>query len=111
MKGIKFVNCSFLDLPKDEIKGYVIYCDIPYKGTTKYATTDFPYDEFYKWTNEMSRCNTVLISEYNMPNAYKCIWEKDVKANFDSNRATGDEGNIRTEKLFLCNAETGCIYE
>ena len=106
LKGIKFVNCSFLDLPKDKIKGYVIYCDIPYKGTTKYATTDFPYDEFYEWANEMARYNTVLISEYNMPSGYRCIWEKDTKVNFDSNRTAGDEGNMRTEKLFLCNAET-----
>ena len=106
LKGIKFVNCSFLDLPKDKIKGYVIYCDIPYKGTTKYATTDFPYDEFYEWANEMARYNTVLISEYNMPSGYRCIWEKDTKVNFDSNRTAGDESNMRTEKLFLCNAET-----
>ena len=106
LKGIKFVNCSFLDLPKDKIRGYVIYCDIPYKGTTKYATTDFPYDEFYEWANEMARYNTVLISEYNMPSGYRCIWEKDTKVNFDSNRTAGDEGNMRTEKLFLCNAET-----
>lgn len=111
LKGIKFVNCSFLDLPKDEIKGYVIYCDIPYKGTTKYATAGFPYDEFYEWANEMARYNTVLISEYDMPSVYRCIWEKDTKVNFDSNRTAGDEGNMRTEKLFLCNAETGYIYE
>ena len=105
LKGIKFINCNFLDLPKDEIKGYVIYCDIPYKGTTKYATADFPYDEFYEWAKEMARYNTVLISEYDMPEEFKCIWQKETKANFDSNRTAGDKNNIRTEKLFLCNVE------
>ena len=44
-----------------------------------------------------------------MPSVYRCIWEKDTKVNFDSNRTAGDEGNMRTEKLFLCNAENGLI--
>ena len=30
LKGIKFININFLDLPIDKIKNYVIYCDIPY---------------------------------------------------------------------------------
>lgn len=100
LKDIKFINTSFLDLPKDKIKGYVIYCDIPYKGTTKYKTNPFPYDEFYKWANDMAKDNTVLISEYDMPSAFKCIWQKETKANFDSNRIRGDESNKRVEKLF-----------
>lgn len=111
LSDTKFINCSFLDLPKDKIKGYVIYCDIPYKGTTKYATKNFPYEEFYKWANEMAEHNIVLISEYNMPKVFKCIWEKETKANFDSNRISGDESKKRVEKLFLCNANNGYIYE
>ena len=111
LEGIKFINCNFLDLPKDEIKGYVIYCDIPYKGTTKYATTSFPYDEFYEWAKEMARYNTVLISEYNMPEEFKCIWQKETTTNFDSNRKSGDENNKRVEKLFICNAKTRYIHK
>ena len=76
LKDIKFKCCSFLDLPKDKIKGYVIYCDIPYKGTTKYKTEEFPYEKFYEWAKEMSIHNTILISEYNMPDEFECIWEK-----------------------------------
>lgn len=110
LKNIKFKCCSFLDLPKDKIKGYVIYCDIPYKGTTKYKTNEFPYDEFYTWANEMAKHNTVLISEYDMPKVFKCIWSKETKANFDSNRVSGDESNKRTEKLYICNAESGYLY-
>ena len=53
----------------------------------------------------MARYNTVLISEYNMPEEFKCIWQKETKANFDSNRTAGDKNNIRTEKLFLCSVE------
>ena len=79
LKNIKFQCCSFLDLPKDKIRGYVIYCDIPYKGTTKYKTEEFPYEKFYEWAKEMSIHNTILISEYNMPDEFECIWEKEHK--------------------------------
>ena len=103
LKDIEFKCCNFLDLPKDKIKGYVIYCDIPYKGTTKYKTESFPYEEFYKWAIEMAKNNTVLISEYNMPSNFKCIWEKDTKVNIDKNGNTTDENRKRTEKLFLCS--------
>ena len=57
LKDIKFKTLSFMDLPKDTLKGYVIYCDIPYRDTTKYATETFPYDEFYKWCIELSKNN------------------------------------------------------
>jgi len=97
LKDINFINCDFRDLPKDNIKRYVIYCDIPYKGTTKYKTEKFPYDEFYEWVKEMSIHNTVLISEYNMPEEFECVWEKEVKVNLDSNRSKAD---VRTEKLY-----------
>lgn len=100
-KNIKFLNCNFLDLPINKIKGYVIYCDPPYRGTTKYATKEFPYDEFYDWCREMSKDNIVLISEYNMPDDFECIWQKETKVNFDSNRVSNDSKNNRIEKLFI----------
>lgn len=103
LKGIKLIHTSFLDLPKDKIKNYVIYCDIPYKRTTKYVTKNFPYEEFYQWAIEMSEHNTVLISEYDMPNEFKCIWQKKVKVSLDCNRQANDEKNLRVEKLFICN--------
>lgn len=101
IKNIKFINCSFLDLPKDKIKGHVIYCDPPYRDTTKYKTESFPYEEFYQWCKDMSIHNTVLISEYNMPNDFTCIWQKETKVNFDSNRKYDDNKNIRVEKLYI----------
>lgn len=109
-RDIEFLNCSFLDLPKDNIKGYVIYCDIPYKGTTKYKTEEFPYDEFYKWANEMAKDNTVLISEYDMPKAFKCIYSKDLKTSLGSG-VNINSNKKRVEKLFICNSENGYIYE
>ena len=105
LKGIEFYNCSFLDLPKDKINNCVIYCDPPYRNTTKYKTEEFPYEEFYQWCRDMSKNNTVLISEYNMPNDFTCIWEKETKVNFDSNRASGEDKNKRIEKLYKCETK------
>lgn len=77
------------------IKGYVIYEDIPYKDTTKYATEQFPYEEFYDWCRMMSQNNIVLISEYNMPDDFECIWSKDLICSLDKNSRTN-----KVEKLW-----------
>ena len=98
--NIKFECCDFRDIK--DISDYVIYCDPPYRNTTKYKTETFPYEEFYDWCREMSKNNIVLISEYWMPNDFKCIWEKESKVNFDSNRKANDNKNKRIEKLFIC---------
>ena len=101
LKDIKFNCCNFLDLPKDKIKGYVIYCDPPYKNSKKYSKTEeFPYEKFYEWCKEMSVHNTVLISEYDMPEDFVCIWEKNHKTLIDSNKSSSDKNNIRIEKLY-----------
>ena len=105
LKGIEFDCMDFRDIPKDEIKGYVIYCDPPYRGTTKYKTEPFPYDEFYEWVKEMSIHNTVLISEYWMPDDFECIWQKETTTQINSKRKANDENNMRVEKLYTYKAK------
>ena len=103
LKDIKFINRDFRELPLDKIRGYVIYCDIPYRGTTKYHTNEFPYEEFYEWVKAASVYNKVLISEYSMPEEFECIWSKEVKTLLDSNKTSKDDANTRIEKLFTYN--------
>ena len=106
LQNIKFMCGNFLDLPKELIKNYVIYCDIPYRSTLKYETCNFPYEEFYKWAKEMSKNNIVLISEYEMPeNDFECIWEKKTKCLINSKKKSEDNNNNRVEKLFICKRE------
>ena len=99
LKGIHFRTASFLDY--SNLHGYVIYCDPPYKNTTKYKTGEFPYEQFYQWCREMSKDNVVIISEYSMPDDFDCIWEKQVKITFDSNRKCNSIKDFRREKLFV----------
>ena len=101
LHNIKFIHKNFLDIDMSKLKNYVIYCDIPYRGTTKYSTETFPYEEFYEWVRKLSIHNTVLISEYNMPDDFECIWSKEHKVLMDSNRVGKDKNNIRIEKLFI----------
>ena len=95
IQNIHFRCISFLDIPEEKIKNYVIYCDIPYKNTTKYKTNKFPYEKFYNWCRRLSKNNIILISEYNMPDDFECIWSKNHKTILDTN-----EHKERTEKLF-----------
>lgn len=96
LKDIKFKTMDFRDIPKEKVKGYVIYCDPPYRDTTKYNTNDFPYEEYYEWIKEMSKDNIILCSEYNMPSEFECVWSKDVRMSLNKNNSK----QVKVEKLY-----------
>lgn len=100
LKDITFNHCSFLDYNNQDYQNCVFYCDIPYKNTNKYSTGNFPYDEFYEWVRMMSQNNVVLISEYNMPSDFNCIWETAYTSSLRNNNKQDKCNNIRVEKLF-----------
>lgn len=85
-----------------DIKNSVIYCDPPYKNTTKYKTNKFDYNKYYDWCIKMAdenRHNIVLMSEYSMPeDRFECIWEKPLRVNLNHKDKTQ---NIKLEKLFV----------
>lgn len=87
------------DFRKLCMSNMVIYCDPPYRDTTKYAVDDFPYDEFYAWCQDMTkRDNIVLVSEYWMPeDDFECIWYMEVQCTLDNNSRSN-----KVEKLFIC---------
>ena len=93
LKDIHFECKSFEAC--NNVKGFVIYCDIPYQNSTKYATDDFPYEKFYSWCKKMSQNNIVLISEYFMSDDFECIWSKELKCTLDKNSRTD-----KIERLF-----------
>lgn len=100
LKDIKFINIDFRNIDMSQINNFVIYCDIPYRNTTKYKTSPFPYEEFYEWAIKASYNNTVLVSEYWMPEGFKCIWKKNKKILL--NNTDNSRSNLsRTEKLFI----------
>lgn len=105
LQDIEFINKPY-DLIPSWTKNAVIYCDPPYKGTIKYDTDEFDYDKFYKWCKTMSTHNTVLVSEYDMPeDQFECIWSKEHKVLISSKRKSNSSKNIRVEKLFIVKNE------
>lgn len=79
LDNIEFICGDYEKLYHDDIYDCLIYCDIPYKGTKQYSTSlNFDYDRFWNWAEKMSKKNIVLVSEYQAPNNFECIWKKDL---------------------------------
>lgn len=77
LQGIEFYSSDYKDLeiPNNSI----IYCDIPYKGTTKYSKgKGFNYEEFYDWCRlKHEQGHKIYVSEYDMPDDFVQVWEKE----------------------------------
>ena len=101
LKDINFQCKDFREIDIARLSDYVIYCDIPYRNTTRYSTASFPYEEFYEWCRILSKKNTVLVSEYNMPSDFKCILEVPHRTLLDSNKIANDGCTLRTERLYI----------
>lgn len=97
LRGVIFKHTSYDELRLDE--QCIIYCDPPYKGTTKYKD-DFNHEKFYDWCRKMKKDgHTIFVSEYEMPEDFICVWQKEVTSSL-----TKDTGSKKAvEKLFTLN--------
>lgn len=80
IKGAVFESGDYRETSMLYPDNSIIYCDIPYKGTKQYATSrDFNYESFYNWCRSMKKLgHKVFVSEYNAPEDFICVWEKEV---------------------------------
>lgn len=96
LKGIIFLNKTYdeLEIPENSI----VYCDPPYENTAKYnAVEDFHHKDFWNWCNNLvEKGHKVFVSEYNAPNDWECVWQREVNSSLTKN--TGSKKAI--EKLF-----------
>ena len=96
IKQISFIPCDYL---KIDPVGIVIYCDPPYRGKKQYDNSKyFDHDLFWETMRKWSVNNTVIISEENAPEDFKCIWELPVSRSIKAN-----DKSTSTEKLFMYN--------
>lgn len=96
LQGIELLSGSY-----DEFNLFqkcLIYCDPPYEGTTSYKTGLFNHSKFWDWCREMSKTNTLFVSEYKAPEDFECIWQGEIRTNFASQRSNAT--HKATEKLF-----------
>ena len=98
LKDITFMCCDYKKF--SDYKDCLFYFDPPYKGTKQYSIQNINYDEFYDFLRQLSQNNIVLVSEYNMPNDFKCIWQRERNVQQKSDRVAAEKA---TEKLFIYN--------
>jgi len=99
-QGLK--DCIFNCIDYEQaIKLYdpdVVYCDPPYKGTTKfYGLPDFDYARFWDVMFEESLNRTILISEYEAPGLFEEVISIPTKTEI---RSADGERLTRVEKVF-----------
>ena len=80
MKDVEFFNLHYseVNIPSNSL----VYCDIPYKDTTKYSTDSFDHSSFYSWCKDMKdKGHDVVVSEYlcNVPEGWEVIWKHESK--------------------------------
>lgn len=96
IKNINYEAKNFFNLISND---NLIYCDPPYKGTTAYGFVgNFDNNKFWNKVRELSLNNIVIVSEYEAPADFECIWRKKVKLDIRNKSNLKEE---RVEKLFI----------
>ena len=96
LQDVEFNNSDYRDLC---FKDSLIYCDPPYQGTTQYGKVvgEFDTAEFWEIMRDWSMNNTVVISEYQAPDDFICVWEKQTNTDIRNKNNIKEQ---RIEKLF-----------
>ena len=97
-KPITFYQADFFkaEPPRPRM---LIYCDPPYAGSVRYpGTPKWKPAKFWRRVIELEEeGHTVIVSEYEAPPGFSCIWHKPVKLDVRS----GEGENLpRVERLF-----------
>jgi DNA adenine methylase len=104
--SVVFSNLDYRDVEIPEMS--VIYCDIPYNGTTQYSKKllgGFDHDSFHEWCKDMTdQGHTIFVSEYerNIPDDATCVWSKESGT---TNAAWRGAAKKTTEVVYTFNKE------
>lgn len=85
------------------VKNGIFYLDPPYEHSIKpYSAGLKNYEDFYKWCKSVNKNNIVLISGYEMPDDFECVYE------FKKSKSTLQSGvhPEKFEKLFMVKHNT-----
>lgn len=95
LQSLELDNLDFTNLDYRQVKiedDSVIYCDPPYKNVDGYLIS-FNHKDFYEWSKLY---NNIYISEYAMPEGFKCIASKEKQCSFVSEKT-----KKTIEKIFV----------
>ena len=98
LKNIYFDVKNYIDI--NNINGYTIYADPPYfkkeSKRPRYAGQNkFSEDVFWDWCRKIGKTNNLLISNYDAPDDFKCVFEKEHRI-----FARNTEDKIAIERLY-----------
>ena len=94
--NITFIHSDYRNLTYPP--GALVYCDPPYKDTTKYyGTPPFNHTEFWEFCRVLSKSCTVIISEYAAPVDFSVVWEKETRTEI---RTSANGREKRIERLY-----------
>ena len=95
---IDFHSFDYRDYQHEE--GDVVYCDPPYAGVEKYDGREFNHEEFWEWVRTSDY--PVYVSEYNAPDDFPCIWQKEIPKKFAGGKSAHQKA---TEHLYIHNTK------
>jgi len=92
LNTIKFTSFDYRQV--DILPDSIVYCDIPYQGTSDYGS--FDHDQFFDWA--ATRKFPLYISEYDIKDSrFECVYEIDKRAMFkNSNKIV----KSKSEKVY-----------
>lgn len=94
---MKLTSLDYTDVKIED--GSVVYCDIPYGGTSAYNKRKFDYDRFFDWCGSVDF--PVFISSYELPpDKFTAIWETKLNSTMYKYRV-----KPRIERLFVPNRQ------
>ena len=96
LTGVDLRHCDYENLSIQD--GSVIYCDPPYANTLKYPG-EFDTRKFWLWCEDMSRFNSVLVSEYEAPEGWSTLWHGMRGSSLSANGSVGGH-KMCVEKLY-----------
>ena len=106
-----FKETSFIHSNYDKLyipKNSFLYLDPPYQNTKSYKDK-FNSDLFWDWCRNKINCgNLLLISEYNAPSDFICIWSKTKKDGMGTTKV-GNKQKDKIEKLFVHKSQVNLI--
>ena len=91
-----FLCSSYESLTEPFTEECFVYCDPPYADTKKYKD-DFDSEMFWNWCRDVVSVgkSIVMVSEYNAPSDFVCIYEKGMQDGMSYGNGT------KTEKIFV----------
>jgi len=98
---VEFKCVDYAEIKIKNMNNWVVYCDPPYAKNKKvYDNRNFDHEQFWDWARVLSKNNHVFVSEYEAPDDFEAIWDKQLSKMFPRQKS-----DTPKEKLFILKSE------